>query len=65
MISLWGYYFWTGGLVYDKLQVSTLLYIIVVLEAVESASLSILISQDNDMPNISPILELELSTIPY
>ena len=65
VISLWGYYFWTSGLVYDKLQVSTLLYIIVVLEAVESASLSILISQDNDMPNISPILELELSTIPY
>ena len=65
VISLWEHYFRTGRLAYDKLQVSTLLYDIVVLEAVESASLSILISQDNDMPNISPILELELSTIPY
>ena len=27
--------------------------------------LSILISQDNDVPDISPIPELELSTIPY
>ena len=65
VISLWECYFRTGGLAYDKLQVSTLLYVIVVLEAVESASLSILISQDNDVPDISPIPELELSTIPY
>ena len=65
VISLWEHYFRTGRLAYDKLQVSTLLYDIVVLEAVESASLSILISQDNDVLDISPIPELELSTIPY